>query len=767
MKLFCVYIIVFAICSFTCVIALKSDKSLTEFEKMQNNLITNSNSILKAAPGSSTPKPLNGTKVRPVKNVKVRALLGDVYWEGWVKYFHYDYDIELKKPNSFFRNPAYSTQKTKNRNLLMKDLKNRNQNIPGPHHFWAKLLATGNLNILSNRKLEDTNLADSLENLNTDTIKYVHPGDNASGAIKDLGSFSEGHCISISTLKADHIKNDLFSPSKDDGEDETWIICTEDEEQKKKLMSYLVSMKLKRQANLKEIQLDKKQNKKFKYASQLFKPPNLNPQIKRGGPSANDGYLILLQDWSPCSVKCGGGISTKQWMCVPPKNKGKPCPGDVIEERKCNLKPCPRAPGVLFSNDQLNNEKDHVTLKPIYIALPFSARPQNYVECVIKESDVLYATKEYDPEQKNKVKVPARMVMNPNTISVFRDDGYTTALFVFNLKDTQFSTSVDDHCCFYLTNQNREQELCDFDNNCGTKQDPKFVNSWKNDIDFFIQKCQRPLQETDLNRKPGKKRPPGIPQGPLGSGSGEGSGPQQQILKKKRAIIKKKISDSLQLEMDKKVDQTQKISMNAIRREINLEDLIKNEEIEKGRGETQELEVQVEQEKKKKQLLDMALKTREQSYSEIRLAKNTRLKMDDIKQDTKMDIKFKRGVLKKKIEEIRHKFKRKQRVLQQQIMKIRSEMANEIMEANKNGNYKICIKSRNDISKIKDYCDLNEPTDFVKNTSCKEPENFCYICCEIEYGNMFIAEREDCQTKCDEETKKDLENGDWIWTTGL
>lgn len=767
MKLFCVYIIVFAICSCTCVIALKSDESLTEFEKMQNNLITSSGSILKAAPESSTPKPLNGAKVRPVKNVKVLPLFGDVYWEGWVKYFHYDYDIELQKPNSFFRNPAYYTQKTKNKNLLMKDLENRNQNIPSPHHFWAKLLATGNFNILSNRKLEDTNLADSLENLNTDTIKYVKPGDNASGAIKDLGSFSEGHCISISTLKAEHLKNDLFSPSKDNdnGEDETWIICTEDEKQKKKLMSYLVSMKLERQANLKNIQIETAQNEKFKYASQLFKPPNLIPKMKRGGPSADDGYLILLQDWSPCSVKCGGGISTKQWMCVPPKNKGKPCPGDVIEERKCNLKPCPRAS--LGLDPLKNDEKDHVTLKPIYVALPFSARPQNYVECVIKETDVMYATKEYDPEQKNKVKVPARMVMNPNTISVFRDDGYTNALFVFNLKDTQFSTSVDDHCCFNLTNQNREQELCAFGNNCGTKQDQKFVNSWKRDIDFFIQKCQRPLQETDLNLKPGKKRPPGFPQEPSG-GSGSGSGgTQQQILKKKRAIIKKKISDSLQLEMDKKVDQTQKISMTALRREINLEDLIKNEEIAKGQEATEELQVQVQQEKKKKQLLDVALKTREQSYAQLTLAKNTRLKMDDIKHDTKIDIKFKRGVLKKKIQEIRHKFKRKQRVLQQQIMKIRSDMANEIMDANKNGNYEICIKSRNDISKIKDYCDLNEPTDFVKNTSCKEPENFCYRCCEIEYGNMFIEKREDCQTKCDEETKKDLENGDWIWTTGL
>ncbi len=94
-------------------------------------------------------------------------------------------------------------------------------------------------------------------------------------------------------------------------------------------------------------------------------------------------------------------------------------------------------------------------------------------------------------------------------------------------------------------------------------------------------------------------------------------------------------------------------------------------------------------------------------------------------------------------------------------------MADEIMDANKNGNQEVCRKARNDLKKIGEFCDENEPTDYARNLSCKEPENFCYRCCELEFGNMYINKRYDCQKMCDREEKKELENGDWVWTTGI
>jgi hypothetical protein len=54
-----------------------------------------------------------------------------------------------------------------------------------------------------------------------------------------------------------------------------------------------------------------------------------------------DGYWSILQDWTQCTKKCGGGLSYMQLMCIPPKNGGKNCMGQPIRTRPCNPQPCP------------------------------------------------------------------------------------------------------------------------------------------------------------------------------------------------------------------------------------------------------------------------------------------------------------------------------------------------------------------------------------------------------------------------------------------
>jgi len=527
-------------------------------------------------------------------------------------------------------------------------------------------------------------------------------------------------------------------------------------------MRYLVSLKIQRQKDIDDTGLTEKT--KYTSVAELMKIKQFQPKIEKysgRGASGDDGYWIMLQDWSVCSVKCGGGEKIQQWMCVPPKNHGKPCIGAAIRKKVCNANPCPDTIAKK-SGIEKKNDKTHVTLKPIYKAMPYSKRPQQYVKCLIKENDVLYMSREHDPEKKHSVKVPGRVVMNTKTISVFKDDGYANLLFSFNLQNTTFSKSETNFCCFILTSLNRQFELCGFNNNCGTAENPLYVAKWGFDFEFFQQKCYEDPIESRQIGKLNLKNPAVGPQNgiPL-------SQQQKEVVAGRRQIIKKKVQATVQRQMDNKVDATQKVALTAIRREINLEDLIKNEEIQKGKGETQQLYEQMKQEKKKKELLEQALSTRESNYGKVRIAKDTQKKIDNIKHDAKVDITFKRGVLKKKIEEIRNKFRRKHRQIKQQIQMIRAEMAKEIMISNKRGNQDLCRDGRNDVTKIKDYCDRNISEDYVKNSACKEPQNFCYSCCEAEFGNMFIAERDDCQTMCDDLDKEDLSKGDWVWTSGL
>lgn len=49
---------------------------------------------------------------------------------------------------------------------------------------------------------------------------------------------------------------------------------------------------------------------------------------------------MTLQDWTQCTLVCGGGTQTMQRMCIPPMNGGKSCEGEAILTKKCNTKPC-------------------------------------------------------------------------------------------------------------------------------------------------------------------------------------------------------------------------------------------------------------------------------------------------------------------------------------------------------------------------------------------------------------------------------------------
>ena len=696
----------------------------------------------------------------PIKNVQILEINGkDILWKGWIKYFHYSNDQNQEKPDHFYENPNYYTEKVLFSKKADKSIDGNYKYIQSKEHFWGKLLASGNFNILGSRREEDNTMANNVENLNLDLIRYVHPSDNANGAIKDLGFFNEGYCISIETTVPNNKKDVNYNPRTQAGDLEDWIICTDLEKEKKKLMSYLITLKIRRQKDIDDDGLDEKLH--YTSIAELMKIESFRPRIEkyRGrGASDDDGYWILLQDWSVCSLKCGGGEMVQQWMCVPPKNQGKPCIGRAIRSKPCNIGPCPDT--LSKSGISIKNDKSHVTLKPIFKAMPYSKRPQQFVKCHIKENDVLYLTKEYDPEHKRDDKIPGRVVMNTQTISVYKDDGYSNLLFSFNLQNTTFSKHSKEHCCFTLTSLNRQFTLCGFNNNCGTPENPIWVAKWGFDFEYFQQKCYRELHEVKALLRPGKQSTgPGDQGIPL-------SQQQKDIVEGRRAIIEKKIHDNTEQKMDDKVDATQKVALVALRREINLEDLIKNEEIQKGKGETQLLIEQMKQEKKKKQLLEQALTTRESNYGNLRTAKDTQKKIDNIKAEAKVDITFKRGVLKKKIEEIRNKFRRKHRQIKQQIQMIRAEMAKEIMVSNKRGNSDLCREGRNDTGKIKEYCDKSYSTDYVKNLGCKDPQNFCYSCCDAEFGNMFISERDDCQTMCDDLDKEELNKGDWVWTAG-
>jgi len=102
------------------------------------------------------------------------------------------------------------------------------------------------------------------------------------------------------------------------------------------------------------------------------------------------------------------------------------------------------------------------------------------------------------------------------------------------------------------------------------------------------------------------------------------------------------------------------------------------------------------------------------------------------------------------IEEMRIKQKRKTSNLSQKLQEVKYEMAKQMGKAYKKGDRRKCIKMGNgnesDERKEmrKNYCTANYSDDFVNFQACNNGEDFCHMCCDTEFGQFYVEEREKC-----------------------
>lgn len=78
-------------------------------------------------------------------------------------------------------------------------------------------------------------------------------------------------------------------------------------------------------------------------------------------------------------------------------------------------------------------------------------------------------------------------------------------------------------------------------------------------------------------------------------------------------------------------------------------------------------------------------------------------------------------------------------------------MAEEIGHAAKVGDIQKCFSPSESSTIViaSKYCGLNFATEPEKFRECIIPSNYCYICCENEFGDLHIIERDKCYNKCD------------------
>lgn len=214
----------------------------------------------------------------------------------------------------------------------------------------------------------------------------------------------------------------------------------------------------------------------------------------------------------------------------------------------------------------------------------------------------------------------------------------------------------------------------------------------------------------------------------------------------------RKEADEMQKEstLNEKIDQIKKISLNQIEKELRLEDLLEEDELEKQELQQEELKKEIKNNQKKSEKLLLAIKE-SQLEEKYRLAKfNAVESIKKIQEETKKQILQRRMLVKKRISELRNINERKKSMLKEQILNLRGSMAENISRVLKKGDEESCKYSSfaNQFDKIRIYCILNFKDDHVKYGDCVKEETFCGVCCENEFGDFYLTEREICNKKC-------------------
>ena len=131
-----------------------------------------------------------------------------------------------------------------------------------------------------------------------------------------------------------------------------------------------------------------------------------------------------------------------------------------------------------------------------------------------------------------------------------------------------------------------------------------------------------------------------------------------------------------------------------------------------------------------------------------------------MKEKVQAEIKIKRDEIQQKIKQMRMRNERKKKNLYHQIQVLRTETAEDIQRVSKKGSMEVCqdiMKStgQEQAEKMNHYYAAHLINYDPSLTST--PLEFCNSCCESEFGELYIAEREKCyETACSLAEEKNL-----------
>lgn len=177
--------------------------------------------------------------------------------------------------------------------------------------------------------------------------------------------------------------------------------------------------------------------------------------------------------------------------------------------------------------------------------------------------------------------------------------------------------------------------------------------------------------------------------------------------------------------------------------------MIEKEEDEREKLLDEEFEKKYEKIKNQKELINQALEQKKKQADIYANKQVVKKKIIQISEAVKRQVEKIREDLKSRLLAKKKDEARKRELIQNKIENLKKDISKNLIRASKKGNFEECDPER-DQNQILNYCKVNYDNDGFKMAECVKNDNFCYMCCEAEYGELHLELRNNCYTKCND-----------------
>ena len=347
------------------------------------------------------------------------------------------------------------------------------------------------------------------------------------------------------------------------------------------------------------------------------------------------------------------------------------------------------------------------------------------------------------------VKFPSRVILNMDTISVYETEETSSFYSGFKLKDITVlgKDKKDPDHCFIVGTLDRQITMCGMVySRLDIKKD---IEQWIKDIKMFRDDC-----------KPVVQKPDDILKDPSVLAAINTAKQQKMLLKLKNNLANESKKEEPE---DLKIKKAQLIAWRTLEKEKKFEERKLKEEELKERVEQETVKKQMECENNKKDKILNAIILKKKAKN-IRKKIETQKEIELIKREMQQRILKNRKMLEERLFRMKKAHERILNMSRQKINEMHASLATNLISAEKKGDMKKCDPKTPDNTRNQ-YCNenFNDSTLFYMMKDCLDRNQYCDVCCEHEYGEMYLDKKEICKGQCDMKLELTQQGGKWVW----